>query len=295
MAQYILSCDSTADISAEHLAARSIEYNKINYILGGIQYRDDHGLTVPYEKFYADIASGVDSVTSQSNIQEYADYFTPFLEKGLDVVHIGFSSGLSGTLNSARNAAALLKDSFPERTVYVVDSLAASGGYGLLMDDAADRRDEGLCAEELVSWVEENRLYYHHWFFSTDLSYYVKGGRISKASAVFGGMLEICPLMDMDAGGHLVPRFKIRTKKRVIKEIANKMAALAENGTDYSGKCFINHSNCLDDCMQVVDLVEQQFPQLKGKVLVNWIGTSVGAHTGPGTVALFFRSNEIRK
>lgn len=295
MADYILSCDSTADISADHLAARSIKYNQINYVLGGVQYHDDHGATVPYEKFYSDIASGVEASTSQINIQEYLDYFTPMLEEGHDIVHIGFSSALSGTFNSAKNAAALLKESFPERTVYVVDSLAASGGYGLLMDNAADKRDEGMSAEELAAWVEENRLYLHHWFFSSDLSFYVKGGRISKASAVFGGMLEICPLMDMDAGGHLVPRFKIRTKKRVIKEIANKMFELAANGADYSGKCFINHADCLDDCLEVVSLVEEHFPQLKDKVLVNWIGTSVGAHTGPGTVALFFWSDTIRK
>ena len=294
MSDYILSCSSTADLSAERMELRDISLMALHYAIGGTEYMDDKGKTVPYEEFYARMAAGEDTHTSQCNIAEYMDYFTPFLEQGKDVVHIEFSSALSGTYSSAKNAAQLLKEQFPERTVYVIDSRGASGGHGLLTDLAADRRDEGATAAELAEYVESIKLKVHHWFFSTDLSYYVRGGRISKAAAVFGGMLEICPLLNMDEAGHLVPREKIRTKKRVMKEIVNRMEKYADNGTDYSGKCILCHAGCYEDARAVADAIEQRFPKLDGGVTLNWIGTTVGAHTGPGTVAVFFLGEERR-
>ena len=156
------------------------------------------------------------------------------------------------------------------------------------MDTAADMRDSGMSAGELAEWIEKNRLNLHHWFFSTDLSTYVRGGRISKTAAVFGGMLEICPLLNMDAGGHLVPRSKIRTKKKLIREIVSRMEQHARDGLDYNGKCYISQSACLDDAKQVAAMVEERFPKLCGKVEINNIGTTIGSHTGPGTIALFF-------
>ena len=160
------------------------------------------------------------------------------------------------------------------------------------MDTAAAKRDEGLSAEELAAWIEANRLRLHHWFFSTDLSFFVKGGRISKTAAVFGGLLEICPLMNMDNLGRLIPRYKVRTKKRVIRQIVDKMEEFAEGRLDYDGKCFISMSACPDDARAVADLVEARFPKLNGKVVINSVGTTIGSHTGPGTVALFFWGDE---
>jgi DegV family protein with EDD domain len=247
---------------------------------------------MPFDVFYDKIKNGAMTRTSQVNISEYVDFFSSFAEQGLDVVHVCLSSGISGTINSARNAALVVKERYPERNIYVVDSLGASSGYGLLMDTAATKRDEGLSAEELVKWLEENRLKLHHWFFSTDLSCYVRGGRISKTAAIFGGLLEICPLLNMDNLGRLSPRYKIRTKKKVIKEIVNMMEKHAQDGLDYSGKCYISMSACLEDAQQVADLVEQRFPKLNGKVVINNIGTTIGSHTGPGTVALFFWGDE---
>lgn len=203
MADYILSCCSTADLTKEHFEERDIHYVCFHYAIDGQEYMDDLGVSMSFEEFYARMAKGADTRTSQVNISEYVTYFTQFLEKGLDIVHVCLSSGISGTINSARNAALIVQERFPDRKVYIVDSLGASSGYGLLMDTAATKRDEGLTAEELAAWIEENRLYLHHWFFSTDLSSYVRGGRISKAAAVFGGLLEICPLLNMDNGGTL--------------------------------------------------------------------------------------------
>ena len=292
MSDYILSCCSTADLSKEHFQSRDIHYVCFHYFVNGVEYSDDLGESMPFDEFYAKIAAGADTKTSQVNISEYVDYFTEFLEQGKDIVHVTLSSGISGTINSARNAASILRERYPERKIYIVDSLGASSGYGLLMDTAATKRDEGLSAEELTEWLEANKLKLHHWFFSTDLTSYVRGGRISKTAAVFGGLLEICPLLNMDNLGRLIPRAKIRTKKRVIKEIVSKMEQDAQDGLDYSGKCYISQSACMEDARAVADLIEAKFPKLNGKVEINSVGTTIGAHTGPGTVALFFWGSE---
>lgn len=292
MSDYVLSCCSTADLTHEHFESRDIHYICFHYFLDDKEYPDDLGQSVPFDQFYEAMSKGADTRTAQVSIGEYVDYFTPFLEQGKDIVHVSLSSGLSGTVNAARNAALIVKERFPERNVYVVDSLGASSGYGLLMDRAADKRDEGLSAAELAKWVEENRLKVHHWFFSTDLSFYVKGGRVSKTAAFFGGMLDICPLLNMDNLGRLIPRYKIRTKKKVIRTIVDKMEECARDGLDYDGKCYICNSACLADARQVADLVEARFPKLNGKVEIYNIGTTIGSHTGPGTVALFFWGSE---
>jgi len=159
----------------------------------------------------------------------------------------------------------------------------------------ADLRDEGMTAEQLYRWAEENKTKVHLWFFSTDLTFYIKGGRVSKVSGWFGTMLKICPLLNMSVDGKLVPRFKVRGKNNVIKMIAEKMKEFADDGFEYNQKCFISHSNCYDDARAVADLVEEAFPALKGKVNIYSIGTTIGSHTGPGTVALFFWGTERKE
>ena len=292
MSDYVLSCCSTADLTKEHFDSREIHYICFHFAIDGQEYSDDLGLSVSFDEFYDRMKKGADTRTSQVNISEYVDYFSAFMERGLDIVHVCLSSGLSGTINSARNAALIVKERYPERSIYIVDSLGASSGYGLIMDTAATKRDEGLSAAELAKWIEDNRLRMHHWFFSTDLSSYVRGGRISKTAAIFGGLLEICPLLNMDNEGHLIPRFKIRTKKKVIQAIVKKMEENADDGLDYSGKCYISNSACYDDARQVAEQIEARFPRLNGRVEINHVGTTIGAHTGPGTVALFFWGKE---
>ena len=288
MSDYILSCCSTADLSKEHLDSRDIQYVYFHYFLDEKEYPDDLGQSMPFDKFYQAMADGAMTRTAQVNISEYLDYFTPFLEAGKDILHLTLSSGISGSYNSAVNAANIARERYPDRKIYVVDSLAASSGYGLLMDALADKRDAGMDIDALRDWAEENRLRLHHWFFSTDLTFFVRGGRISKAAGVFGGVLNICPLMNVDYMGRLIPREKIRTKKKVIRAIVDKMEQCADGGLDYDGKCYMSNSACLEDAQEVARLVEERFPKLNGKVLINSIGTVIGSHTGPGTVALFF-------
>lgn len=288
MANYVLSCCSTADLSKEHFENRDIHYICFHYKLDGVDHPDDLGQTIPFEEFYKKMDEGADTVTSQVNVSEYVEYFSQFLEEGKDILHVSLSTGISGTYNSAMNAALIARERYPERKIYIVDSLGASSGYGLLMDKLADLRDSGMSIEEVRDWTEEHKLNLHHWFFSTDLKFYIKGGRISKTAGTIGTILGICPLLNMDNEGRLIPRAKIRSKRKVIQEIVKRMEENADDGLDYSGKCYISQSACVEDAKEVARLVEERFPKLCGKVEINYVGTTIGSHTGPGTVALFF-------
>jgi len=288
MQNYILSCCSTADLSKEHFESRDIHYVCFHYFLDGKEYPDDLGQTVPFDKFYQAMVDGADTKTSQVSAGEYMNHFEPFLKEGLDILHLTLSSGISGSYMSACAAAQTLSEKYPERKIRIVDSLSAASGYGLLIDRLADLRDEGKSLDEVADWAEANRLNLQIWFFSSDLTFFVKGGRVSKTAGAIGGILGICPLLNMDNAGKLIPREKIRPKKRVINRIVELMKEHAENGLDYSGKAYICHSACEEDARAVADLIEASFPKLNGKVLINSIGTVIGSHTGPGTVALFY-------
>ena len=292
MQNYQITCCSTADVTEEFYKSRNIEYICFHFNMNGQEYPDDLGKTIPFDRFYKMIADGAMPVTSQVGTGEYVEFWEQFLAKGLDVFHVTLSSGISGTINSANAAKELLEDKYPDRKIMVLDSLGASSGYGLFMAYLADKRDEGLSMEELYAWGVANRLKVHHWFFSTDLTSYYRGGRISRTSAAVGTILGICPLMNVNDEGKLIPRRNIRSKKRVISEIVKMMAAHVENGANYTGKCMLSQSACLEDAEAVARKVEEICPNLKGKIVINNIGAVIGSHTGPGTVALFFMGDE---
>ena len=294
MSDYIISCCSTADITKEHFEKRDIHYICFHFEIDGEQYMDDLGKSMDFHDFYSRMAAGSMTKTSQINVDEFVNYFEPFLKEGKDIIHLSLSSGISGVVNSAMIAKDDLQEKYPDRKIYVIDSLAASAGYGLLMDILADMRDEGKTIDELKDYVEKNRLYIHHWFFTTNLTYLVRGGRVSKTAGFVGNLLNICPLLNVNNEGKLIPREKIRTTKKVIKEAVEKMKEHALNGTDYDGKCYISQSDCMDLAETEVAMIEEAFPKLKGKVEVSYIGTTIGSHTGPGTVALFFVGKDER-
>ncbi len=292
MGNYVLSCCSTADLTKEHFDEREISYIYFHYFLDDVEYPDDLGQSIPFSDFYRKMEEGAMTKTSQINADEFEAYFRKILDEGKDILHVSLSSGISGVINSALIAKDTLKEQYPDRKIMIVDSYAASSGYGLLMDKLADLRDEGRTMEEVYDFAMKNRLRLNHWFFTSDLTYLVRGGRVSKVSGFVGTVLGICPLLNVDFEGKLIAREKIRTKKKVIKRIVEKMEECAEDGLDYSGKCYISQSECFEDAREVADLVEKKFPKLKGKVEIYYIGTTIGSHTGPGTVALFFWGKE---
>ncbi len=285
---FVLSCCSTADLTGDHFRQRQIAYICFHYQLDGETYQDDLGQSMPLDRFYQKMADGAATSTSQINPEEYAAYFENFLSAGKDVLHLCLSSGITSTMNSANIARNMLAEKYPERKLLIVDSLAASSGYGLLMDRLADLRDEGKTIDQVYQWSLAHRLEVHHWFFTSDLTYFIRGGRISRTAGFLGGVLNICPLLNVDSQGRLIPRYKIRTKKKVIQAIVDQMEAHAFDGAAYSGKCYISHSACRRDAEAVAALVEKRFPHLDGRVQICEIGTTIGSHTGPGTVALFF-------
>lgn len=288
MQEYIISCCSTADLAKEHFEKRDIKYICMHYYMDDVHYYDDLGQSMSFDAFYQSMADGADTRTSQINAAEFEEYFEGFLKEGKDLIHVSLSSGISGTFNSANIAKEILAEKYPDRKIYIVDSLNASSGYGLIMDKLADLREEGKTIEEVYQWILDNRTKMHAWFFSTDLTFFVKGGRVTKTAGFVGNVLNICPLLNVDFQGKLIPRYKIRTKRKVIDAIVKQMEQMAEGELEYSDKCYISHSACYEDAKAVAALVEEKFPNLNGKVLINNVGTTIGSHTGPGTVALFF-------
>ncbi len=292
MPSYVLSCCSVVDLNTEYMKERNISFVPLHYFINGKEYNDDMGATMCSADFYQTMRDGAEVSTSQVNVDEFSQYFEQFLSNGLDVIHLALSSGLSGSYNSARIAAEILSEKYPDRKLYVVDSLAASAGDGLLLDTMADHRDNGVSIDELYQWVESNKKNMHHWFTASDLTWFVKGGRVTKAAGWFGTVLKICPVLNVDHMGRLIPRFKIRGKQNALKELVNQMKEHAVDGKNYSGKCFMSNSDCYEDARAVANEVEAAFPHLNGKVQIFNIGTTIGSHCGPGTTALFFWGDE---
>ena len=288
MAEYVLSCESTTDLNAEYFSKRDIDVICFHYSLDGVEHIDDFGKTISYHDFYQAMAENKMTKTSQISVGEFIEHFTPILESGKDILHLTLSSGISGVYNSACTAAELLREKFPSRKIYIVDSLAASSGFGLLVDRLADVRDGGANIDELHEYAEAHKLELQHWFFSTDLKYYVRGGRISKASGFIGGVLGICPVLHVDENGRLIPMENKIGSKKAQKSLVEKMKMYATDGTDYADKVYISCSDCYDYANSVAKMIEESFPHMKGKVEIFSIGTTIGAHTGPGTGALFF-------
>lgn len=291
---YILSACTTCDMTPEMFKKIDVRYLGFHYMVDGQSYTDDLYTSMSAKEFYSHIRRGADTSTSQVSVGEYVDFFRPLLEEGEDILHVTLSSGISSTYQSACTAADMLAPKFPERKIYVVDSLCASSGSGLFMTLLSQKRAEGMSIEELYNWAQENRQSVQHWFCSTDLTYYIKGGRVSKVSGVIGGIFEICPLLCVSPEGKLKPISKIRTKKKVLNALVDKMIQHAENGTNYDGLCYISNSDCYEDAEYVRDTILSRFKHIK-EIPIFDIGTTIGCHTGTGTVALFFTGKDERE
>lgn len=288
MSDYILSCCSTCDLTEDWLERRNISYIYFNYELDGIPLKDDFGKTNPPNRLYAKMLAGSDAKTSQISVGEYIVYFRDLLSGGRDVLHVSLDSGISGTVESARMAAEQLAPEFPDRRLMVVDSMTATSGYGLLMDKLADLRDTGMGFDEICSWTDAHRSEVHLWFESSDLTFFIRGGRISRAAGLIGGMLSICPVMDVEPDGTLAVKTKVRTKKKALSYLADTMTRECRGGTAYADKVIITHSECLADAEALVILLKRRFPGIKGDIPVMDIGATIGVHTGPGTTTIAF-------
>ena len=291
--KFTLSCCSTVDLPYSYMESRDIPVLFYTYVVDGREYDDDMGRDPEaLPRFYGFLKEGKLPQTSQINVAAYTEFFEKLLDKGGDVLHIAFTSGQSGSVHNAFLAAEELKDRYPGQRLVVIDSLCSSSGYGLLVDYAADMRDEGKTLDEVAQWVLDNRNKVHHQFFSSDMTQFRRTGRVSGAAAAVATVLNICPIMRLDDKGAIKAYSKVRGKKKAVETTVDTMEQCARNGRDYDGKCFVCHSQCPEDARLVIEAVEERFPKLKGEIRLCDIGTIIGSHAGQGTVAVFFMGNE---
>jgi len=288
---FIHSTCSAADMTPEFFEKFDIRYLGFHFMVNGKSYTDDLYTSMSADEFYGYIRSGADTSTSQVSVGEYIDYFRELLSSGQDILHTCLSSGISSTVQSANTAAEMLRAEFPDRKIYIVDSLCASSGFGLFNTLIAEMRLAGADIDSVYQWAIEHRHDVQHWFCSTDLTYYIKGGRVSKVSGIIGGIFEICPLMCVNPKGQLKVISKVRTKKKVLTALVEKMEQHVFDGRKYCGLCYISHSDCLEDAEFVRDMIKQRFKYIK-EIPIFDIGTTIGCHSGAGTVALYFLGDE---
>lgn len=291
--KFILSCESTVDMPYSYIhGERGIPVTFYSYAVDGVSYEDDMGRdpkALPH--FYEMLHAGKLPSTSQINYFQYEEFLEGLLQQG-DVLHIAFGTGMTTSYNNARDAAEALQKKYPDRKIQVIDSYCSSSGYGMLVDYAADMRDAGCSLEETADWVRAHAMHIHHQFYSTELDFYRHSGRMSGTQAALATVLNICPIMRLDRTGHIKAYSKVRGRKAAIRTTLNEMEAHCENGKDYSGKCFICHSECLDAAEEAKKAVQERFPKIQGDVRICDIGTIIASHCGWGTVAVFFLGDE---
>ena len=292
MSTFTLSCESTVDLPFSYVNSRDIPVLFYEYSIDGQPYPDDM-LRDPaaLPRFYQFLDDGKMPSTSQLNEFDYESFFEAQLQKG-DLLHIAFGSGMTQSVQNAVQAAQTLRQRYPNRRLEVIDSLCSSSGYGLLVDAAADMRDAGKSLDETAEWVTANCNKVHHQFYSTELKFYRRSGRMSGATATIATILDICPIMRLDDKGKIIAYGKVRGKKNAVKETIRTMEQHAQGGVNYSGKCFICHSNCPAEAEATRQAVAEHFPHIQGDIRVNEIGTIIASHCGPGTVAVFFFGDE---
>lgn len=292
---YILSCESTVDVPYSYMEKRSIPVLFYKYTVDGDTYVDDmcrDPEALP--RFYNFLKEGKLPKTSQINTFDYCDFFESFLKENKDVLHVAFSSGMSNSVNNAISAAEMMREKYPDRKIVVIDSLCGSSGYGLLIDSAVELRDKGYTMDELENWILEKRHYVHHQFFATDLKHFRRGGRVSGPTATIGTVLSICPIMRLNEKGAIIAYDKVRGKKNAISKTVDEMEKTIPEGRNYSGKCFLSYSNCLDMAEDMQKAIMERFPKIQGGVQMFDIGTIIASHTGVGTVAVFYFGEKVQ-
>ena len=286
MKNFIITTDTTADLPAEYIARHELGIMSLTYTLEGTTYTWENPL--PVKDFYDKMRAGSLPTTSQVNPEEAADLFERLLaeKNNVDILHISFSSGLSGSYNSTRLAAESVMEKHPDTRIIVIDSLCASLGEGLLVHKAVTMRDAGKSLDEVVSWLEENKLHLVHNFTVDDLFHLYRGGRVSKTAAFVGTMIQLKPVLHVDDEGHLIPLSKVRGRKKSLIALVDSMKKQLGSWQDKNDVIFISHGDCLEDAQFVADRIKEQLGY--ENFLIHDVGPTIGTHTGPGVVALFY-------
>ena len=284
MNNYIITTDTTTDLPEDYIKKHDLGIMSLTYTLEGTTYSKDNPLDV--RLFYEKMRNGSMPTTSQVNPENAKNIFLPYLKDGYDILHIAFSSGLSGSYNSTRIAAEELSEEFPDRKITIIDSLAASLGEGLLVHKAVMLKEQGADLDTVADWVEQNKLHIVHNFTVDDLFHLHRGGRVSKATAILGTMINVKPILHVDDEGHLIALSKVRGRKKSLQALVDSMEKQMGAYRSQNDMVFISHGDSLADAQYVADLVKQRFGI--ESFLINYVGPTIGAHSGPGTIALFY-------
>ena len=289
MNPYVIMTDTTADLPESYIQEHQLAILSLSYTIEGKTYDRENPLDV--REFYAKMRDGSMPTTSQVNPEQAKAAFTACLKEGKDVLYISFSSGLSGTCGSGMVAAQEIQEEgeYPGQKIVVIDSLSASLGEGLLVHKAVMLKEAGKSMEEVADWVEKNKLHLCHNFTVDDLFHLHRGGRVSKATAILGTMINIKPVLHVDDEGHLIAIGKVRGRKKSLSAQVDRMAEQIKGYEDQNDVVFISHGDCMEDAEYVKKLVQERFGI--EKFVINHVGPTIGAHSGPGTVALFFMGN----
>ena len=287
MNNYVIFTDSACDLGPKHLEEIGVKYLNLTLVYDGDgkEYKNDE---IKPKEFYDKMRNGAMAKTSAANSDSFCKAFREELKKGNDILYIGFSSGLSTTYNSGRLACEELKEEFPDRKLIAVDTLSASAGFGMLLDLAVKEKNKGADIEEVAKFVEETRFKQCHWFTVDDLVYLKRGGRVSPTVAFVGGLLGIKPVLHMDNEGHLINVTKVRGRNAAIQALADKFGELAIDKT--AGPVYICHGDCEDDAVSLAKIIKETYG-VEVECTV-YTGPVIGAHSGPGTLALFFIGKE---
>ena len=287
---YEIVTDSSCNLLEEMIDDFGLHILPLTFMIDGVQYQSYlKGEKTDLKQFYTMMREGKVITTSLPNLSDSEKLFREILDEGKDVLYLGFSSALSGTHEAVRMLCMQLASEYPERTVRAVGTLAASGGQGLLVYHACMKAREGATLEETARWVEENRLHLAHWFTVDDLMFLLRGGRVSKVSAYMGTMLNIKPVMHVDDEGRLIPMEKVRGRKKALQALVKHMEDSAWKPVA-DQPVFITHGDCIEDVEYVSDLIREKFGDVK--ITVNYVDPVIGAHSGPGTLALFFLADQ---
>lgn len=287
MNNYVIHTDSSCDFSLEDIAKRGLISSPLTFRFNDSE-KEFTNNEMPIADFYQKMRDGGIAKTAAVNSESFASAFEKSLKEGFDVLYIGFSSGLSTTYNSARIAAEQLRGEYPERKIITVDTLAASAGIALLIDLIIEKKEAGASIEEAAQFAEDTKLKISHWFTVDDLVYLKRGGRVSAATALVGNMLGIKPVLHVDNDGHLINVGKVRGRKTSITALADKYGESALDTAN--GKVYISHSDCLKDAEELAKIIETKYGAKTE--LITDVGPVIGAHSGPGTIALFFVAKE---
>ena len=288
MSEYVITTDNNSDLPESYYAEHNVGCTYLSYSMDGQNYSHENFL--PVEEFYDKMRKGSMPTTAQVNPEAAKALMEPYLKEGKDILHIAFSSGLSGSYNSARIAGEELMEKYPDRKIIVLDSLAASLGQGMIVYLAQQQKEEGKSIDEVAQWVKDHRLNVVHAFTVDDRNHLYRGGRVSKTTAVVGGVLNIKPVLHVDNEGKLIPVGKVRGRKKSLLALVDMMDQKLGSYKDSCDTIFVSHGDCIEDVQFVIDKIKEKYP-IK-TVLVNYVGATIGAHSGPGTVALFFLGDE---